>query len=404
MTANYVYRNIGGCITAGASGRRSGRADPTKQRRRRLEKEVLSYRVFIPTRDSARWVGVFLDAYRRLGLEPLYIVDSRSKDETIDLLREKRADHILYTPHGDYAEAGMVEFGSRQIGAPWALRLDDDEFPSRALVARLESGVFGDAEDAWFVSRREVSLVGGRFAYSRWPTRYGLNGCFDVLNPQLRLHRVDRVRYIETLHTSGYEPPRRIGCISNECFVIHCNNILRSAEDRLEKVRKYARYDERTAWRFADECLPEVTSAAAHDFCCDGFEEFSELFDRLPVVRESPAPSLTYQEMRLLLQSTQEWLAERARLAQELHRREQEQVKGLLTSSYIFIPHLLRRPLAEFVMSLGRLVSSVRIEAFGMRLWIYYEATRAFARDYRPNTGPVSPQESFTRSKCEAGS
>jgi hypothetical protein len=363
-----------------------------------------SYRLFIPTRDSARWIGAFLDAYRRIGVEPFYVVDERSVDETIDILRERRADYVLFKPHAEYVEAGAIEFGSRRIGAPWALRLDDDEFPSRALVAWIDSGVLDQRSDACVISRREVSLVGGRFAYSRWPTRYGWNGRFDVINPQLRLHRVDGVRYVERLHTTGVEPPAKVDVAPNDCFIIHCNNLLRSAEDRLEKVRRYARIDAWMSWRVADECLPELTSQAAHDFCFDGLDEFFDLFDALPIVVDSTVPSLNGEEMRLLLLSTQDWLAESARLAQALHRRDRERFRALMSSNYIFVPHMLRRPLAEFVMSLGRLLAVAAIEELGLRLWGYYEATSGFTRDYRPAPQPGSPQESFTRSKCRAGS
>lgn len=331
-------------------------------------------------------------------------MDDRTVDDTIDILRERRADYILFTPHADFVEAGAIEFGSRQTGAPWALRLDDDEFPSRALVAWIESGVLGERSDACLISRREVSLVGGRFAYSRWPTRYGWNGRFDVLNPQMRLHRVDGVRYVERLHTTGFEPPARVEAAPNDCFIIHCNNLLRSAEDRLEKVRKYAQIDEWASWRVADECLPELTSQAAHDFCFDGLDEFFELFDKLPIVADSIVPSLDGREMRLFLLSTQEWLAESARLAQAMHRRDDEQFRALVSSHYLIIPHMLRRPLAELAMSLGRLLEVAAIEALGLRLWRFYEATTRFTRNYRPAPHPNSPQESFTRSKCADGS
>lgn len=363
-----------------------------------------TYRLFVPTRDSAGWIGVFLDAYRRIGLEPLYVVDERSVDETIDILRERRADYVLFTPHADYVEAGAIEFGSRQIGAPWALRLDDDEFPSHALVAWLASGVLEERADAYFISRREISLVGGRFAYSQWPTRYGWNGRFDVFNPQPRLHRVDGVRYIERLHTTGFEPPERFDMAPNDCFFIHCNNVLRSAEDRLQKVRRYAQIDERISWRVADECLPELNSEAAHDFCFDGLDEFSGLFDTLPVVADSTVPSLDGRELSLLLLSTQEWLAESVRVAQDMRRRDRDLFRALLTSNYLLIPHRLRRPLAEFVLSLGRLLDLTAVEALGLRLWAYYEATTAIMRDYRPTSQLASPQESLTRSKCADGS
>ena len=90
-----------------------------------------AFRIMIPTRDSARWIAAMLHRYRALGEEPLFICDTRSVDDTRRLLDELGAEVHECTPSADFAEAGMIEFGSRASGASWILRLDDDEFPTR---------------------------------------------------------------------------------------------------------------------------------------------------------------------------------------------------------------------------------------------------------------------------------
>jgi Glycosyl transferase family 2 len=97
------------------------------------------FKVLIPTRDSARWIGIFLDAYRKVGIEPFYVLDTRSADSTLDILWRKQADLIPFAPSADFAEAGMLEFGARHAGVDWLLRVDDDEFPSRALLRWISS-------------------------------------------------------------------------------------------------------------------------------------------------------------------------------------------------------------------------------------------------------------------------
>jgi len=127
-----------------------------------------SLKVVIPTRDSARWIGTFLNAYRRLGVEPIYIVDTRSEDATLNILRDMLAVLIPFTPSGPFAEAGMVEFGSRQAGAEWVLRLDDDEFRRRHYCAGfplsgsgrlIRPGIFRDANYSFTKARFSIAAV-----------------------------------------------------------------------------------------------------------------------------------------------------------------------------------------------------------------------------------------------------
>ena len=108
-------------------------------RRSSTGRDMPRFKVLIPTRDSARWIGIFLDAYRKVGIELFYVLDTRSADSTLDILRRKQADLIPFAPSADFAEAGMLEFGARHAGVDWLLRVDDDEFPSRALLRWISS-------------------------------------------------------------------------------------------------------------------------------------------------------------------------------------------------------------------------------------------------------------------------
>ena len=66
------------------------------------------------------------------------------------------------TPSADFAEAGMIEFGSRASGASRILRLDDDEFPTRRLLdwARRESAA--PRFDAYRIFAARPDAAGGK--------------------------------------------------------------------------------------------------------------------------------------------------------------------------------------------------------------------------------------------------
>ena len=249
--------------------------------RRRGRRHSSRPRIFIPTRDSARWVGIFLDAYRRLGVEPLYVVDARSTDGTLDLLREKGADCVVFTPGGDFAESGMIEAGARAAGGGWLLRLDDDEFPSRALVDWIGART-GSLNQVWQISRRELYREpDGAIVYSRAPTRYPSVWREDFLHPQPRFFHAGRVRFIEQVHTCGYEDAKFFDFAPEQAFIIHCNCLLRTPAERFAKMARYEAIRPGGAFIVADECLPEIFPASHHDAGRDGLEEFVPLFDAL---------------------------------------------------------------------------------------------------------------------------
>ena len=339
---------------------------------------IPSYRVIIPTRDSAQWVGQLLNAYRVIGVEPLYVVDTRSRDGTLELLQDLKADYVPCRPHGDIVEAGMIEFGSKAAATEWVLRMDDDEFPSRNLFDWIENVGMRSSRPFWGISRREVSLRDEGFVYSRWPTHYEWTGDCFRFNIMWRLHRVNAVNYIERVHTPGFECPAPHAYAPETCFFIHFNNIIRSLSDRIAKVRKYASLDERLSWRVTDESLPELTDAASHNFTSDGLAEFLPLLKSLPVAANSTPFELTARERTLMTHETQYWLAVTARTMQEKMCIMQETIRMEREIFWLsLVPRWMLRPLAEFLLSLGRLVDSRAISEVGLRAWNYQKQRAA---------------------------
>jgi hypothetical protein len=353
-----------------------------------------THRLIILTRDSARWIGHVLSAYRELGVEPLYIVDSRSKDKTLEILQALKADCIPFTPRGEIVEAGMIEFGSKAAGTEWVLRVDDDEFPSRELLDWVvREGVTSEAA-YWGISRKEISFQEAGFVYSRWPPRVAWIDDRFVLNPQIRLYRANAVRYVEKLHTPGFEAPPPLAFAPEGCSLIHFNNIVRSVGERIAKVRKYALINEKLAWRLIDECLPELTDPSAQNYANDGLAEFLGLLESLPEPACDASCTLTDREQMLMTQGTQAWLAESARGAQAalhatqaaLHathaamRAKQEEVAAMRAMQeeiqakralfwLLLVPKPILQGLAEFLLTIGRRMNLRVASEVGLRAW-----------------------------------
>jgi len=234
---------------------------------------------YIPTRNSAEWIGVFLKAYRELGVEPLYVVDVRSTDSTAEILKEQGAKVLLFQPDHDFAEAGMVEFASFAAGTPWVLRMDDDEFPSRALLRAIPRAIKTTLNDGFLISRQELFRRDGEIYQSRAPGR--LVAGIDRPSVQLRLYRPDRVKYIEVVHTSGFIWPDFLGVMAASESFAHFDRLMRSPVARLAKIEAY-RAMGYPAYELADEYLPELFDLQHHAALKPDLHEFHNIMEKLP--------------------------------------------------------------------------------------------------------------------------
>ena len=237
--------------------------------------------LFIPTRDSARWIGVLLDAYRKLGVEPLYVVDGRSTDNTLDILHRKHANFVSFIPSGDFVECGMIEHGALACETDWVMRLDDDEFPSVKLAEVLLRADFAHHGQAVSAARFEVSRVDGKFGKTIWPSRLWLGGQYDVYNPLLRIFDRTAVSFEQKVHTSGLSVHGTISHLPEEFYFLHFNNIIRNLVERVAKVRLYASASPKLAWRYAEESLPELVPEGLHYFINEGIGEYKSLISEL---------------------------------------------------------------------------------------------------------------------------
>ena len=307
------------------------------------------FEVIIPTRDSARWIGIFLDAYRKAGIEPLYIVDTRTKDSTREILLAKGANVVPFAPHDDFVESGMIEFGARHASAKWILRVDDDEFPSRALLRWIASVGVRSLNQMWYISIRTLFVCDGAIHYSRSPGHFAHPQAPAFLHPHPRFFHADRVVYRHQIHTPGFEAPAYASFAPQDAFLVHCNCLLRTPSERWSKIKNYEAIEALSTLRLADEYLPELFSREHHDARLDGLGEFADLFEKLPIQWSAAPVDLDSQTRDLL-----------AREVAHFHEGISASRSSLPVTSaddlawLHYIPRRLWKPLAACLQTSGR--------------------------------------------------
>lgn len=215
------------------------------------------YQLVVPTRDSARWIGQFFEAYREIGVSPLYLVDTRTADRTAGILSALGAEILPVTPTADRVES-MISVISTLVEKEWVLRLDDDEFPSVALIRWLGSGLSTIRENSVAISRRDCLLsADGQVLYSRLEDYYWESRDYSFLCPQWRLYRHKSVNYTSDLHTPGFIV-RGLQFAPPDCHFVHFDWILRSFAERQEKLEQYERQSKGKGRPFARYYLPEL--------------------------------------------------------------------------------------------------------------------------------------------------
>jgi hypothetical protein len=328
------------------------------------------FRIVIATRDSARWLGSLLTWYRRLGHSPLFIVDARTKDHTRDIIKQFGFSYREFLPRGDYPEAGMLEFGAQQSDADWILRLDDDELPNENLLNWTRDIGVRSKNQCWFISRRELFFCQGKVFYSRSCGKYPLSAHSSQLHPMSRLYNKRRVKFQEELHTTGLEDLKLYNFAPSDSFIIHLNCLMRSIQERLDKVRLYESIKPGSTWQLADEYLPELFSDKFHRGGDDGLGEFAGILQDFK--SENDFGDLSPEERDLAAREVK-------RRAHALYR---ENIKFRLSHNVSAphvdadavawieqIPRALRRPIARLSCTLN--LSKGR--AYCQALWNYIQ-------------------------------
>lgn len=301
----------------------------------------MNVEVVVPTRNGAKWLRQFLVAYRGLGVEPLYIVDTRSDDGTEELLRSAGARVAMFQTGADFIEGSALEFASQRVEQDSILRIDDDEFPSSELIRWAEDeGCKADVE-CWGISRLTLFNGPAGIKYSRIETQFHSHP--HIVDAQFRLYRHKRVKYLRKIHQAGFSfsiashvPPG--------AFLIHCDLLLRNADERLEKLRRYEAIEEGSSWKFAYHYLPELFPKVDQRLAPLNTTEFDSLLNALPRPQISPA-ALTLEERKLIFTATREH-----RLFIRRQWRPSDRQARLLNTPFA------NKTLAEFICTIAKAV------------------------------------------------
>ena len=216
----------------------------------------MNFDLVIPTLNGARWLGPLLDAYRAFEVEPLYALDDRSDDGSLELLRARDARIALIHQDGFHVENVFAQM-SRFVDHDWILRLDDDEFPSRGLLEWAKKTVAAPDVLSWYLPRLTLYRHKGRLKYSRVKTHYHAYPSSFLVDPQCRLYRHRNLTYITDLHSCGFEV-KNTAFAPEAAFFLHLDVLLRNPSERLAKLRRYEMIKPRSSWKYAYHYLPDV--------------------------------------------------------------------------------------------------------------------------------------------------
>lgn len=323
-------------------------------------------RLFIPTRDSSRWIGTVLDFHLSRGLSPLVVIDARTTDNTRELVASRGIPFLEFAPRGDFPEAGMLEFAAQNANANWVLRLDDDELPSKGLIDFVWGQGVKSKNQCWFIERRELYWEGPRVVFSRSPGKYPLPDYPQYLHPMARLFHVDRVNYLEEVHTTGFQELKLYGFAPREAFMVHLNCLVHDFDLRLNKVIGYEVIKPGVSWGLSDEYLPELFDADFHNSSAEGLQEFGDVFEQLTAQKHPSARQLARVDADYARVS----VASRVKRLMEARAQSRGELLSADDVSWIeYAPASARLPLAKFLCSL----SNEKLRRVGLALWDYLE-------------------------------
>ena len=186
--------------------------------------------VVIPTRDSARHVGIVLAHYRRAGWPVQVFVDAASSDGTLGACRRAgfRAE-LIDNPAG--RTEAMVAGMSARARTDWVLRMDDDELPTDAMIRAVNRCVAGDEQAKHAFRLRHCTLAaGGGLAAVRFYE--------DPPHDQLRLYNRRHARFDATLHSPGIDIANKV-VAEPDAFFVHLQWIVKTYAERADKIARY---------------------------------------------------------------------------------------------------------------------------------------------------------------------
>ncbi|MDR3468467.1 MAG: hypothetical protein P4M07_21240 [Xanthobacteraceae bacterium] len=241
--------------------------------------------IAIPSRDGAPYAFVLAEEYRKRGLRPLYVIDSRStrryRDEA--LARIDGASILEVRERPDFVEAILPEL-ARLVETRWMFRLDDDEFPSARLLPWLTGTVATTTKTVIAVPRRAVAIIDDTPMFA---------GTIPQLHPQDRQYRgfvVATARFNPLLHSPGIlGEADDVHHAPDDCCIYHFDWIVHSRAERARKLKQYEAIAGEALPIYRHQYLYEDFDPALYDFTAVDEPSIAELAFRLRDARLRPA-------------------------------------------------------------------------------------------------------------------
>lgn len=234
-----------------------------------------------------------LEYYAEFGIAPTLIVDSKTTDDTLKIA-DKFECKAVVTHNPTTRAQYIIEAGARAITTPWALRMDDDELPTREMLDYISDAAHRLPPEAIVGFVRHQCTIRDRALWVS--TKYGGENY-----RQWRLFQPSKARFIETGHTPGFEVPTesRISA-PDEAAMLHFDWIVRSPEERSAKIERYDAHtpNHGSTWRnyYLADVLDDQFDSQLTPLTHSGFESYArKLGKRFPsqsrATRTKPARS-----------------------------------------------------------------------------------------------------------------
>lgn len=192
--------------------------------------------IVVPTFNAEAFLDITLSYYQRLGVPVTVFVDGKSRDRTEDIARDLATTVFVIDNNANVVE-GMIERLSTQAKATWVLRLDDDEFPTKAMLTYVAHIIHDETVYA-------VGFVRKQCAVSRRRTLKASTIHHETDHRQWRLYRPAQMTWTQAVHTAGFTPVAAHSQAAPEsAFMVHLDWSLHDYASRAAKVK---RYDEHT--------------------------------------------------------------------------------------------------------------------------------------------------------------
>ncbi|MBB4198053.1 hypothetical protein GGD83_001846 [Rhodoblastus sphagnicola] len=218
-------------------------------------------RLIIPTRGCSKWLREFLKAYEDWGLKPTFAVDPGCEPKTLEILKATNTDMIFIDSTQIGNGEGIMPYLSKHVKEDYILRLDDDEFPTADFIAWVNS--VPDSPYAfvtsWWIPRHEVALIDGEICscHPKWLRVKVGNAVYENLHGG-RFYRHRDVVYDQVGPHHGNFLSDYVSHCPPEARIVHLDYLVRTASERLAKLRVVEQRFPGNGWPFANHMIPEM--------------------------------------------------------------------------------------------------------------------------------------------------